>query len=366
MKLPHPLLSRAFKATKRRVQESIRRTISRREYLVPLYYKIASTAFDGEMKSVHAGQMHHLVGDKGDTVSNTYAFRRNIHRIEKGLSMRPRRPVFGTSYIQNTTAFFDSLVLRLDEGEPGVAELFEWSRDVLGRYFEVVESGIEPAVDAAREQFHGATSVATPKEAVDGVRKIPFADRADGKPSVAYEKFKTLALARKSVRWYKQRPLPRDIIDKAVEVARFAPSACNRQPFEFRVYDDPLMISKIGSLASGASGLYQNYPCLIVLVGRLRAFPKASDRHIIYIDASLAAMSMIFAFETMGIGSCVVNWPDVPDREKAIRTAMGLEPDERVVMMISAGYPDPAGDVCWSERKPVGELRRFNVFSFLE
>jgi nitroreductase len=349
-------LKTALKAVKRRFKDSVWKTVSRRRYLAPFYYHFLSSAFDGEMKSVIAGQLHHQFGDKIETVGNEYAFRRNIHRLEKGLSMRPRRKVFAASYIENTTAFFLRLSDLCSTGDQGAVELLEWSRDVLCRYFEVVAQDADPAVDAARDLFLKA-GAHPPKESG---HRVPFVRPAVLQPPVTYDEFKSLALNRKSIRRYEQRPLPREVIDKAVDVARFAPSACNRQPFEIRVYDEREMIDALGSLAGGAKDLYQNYPCLLVLVGRLRAFPKESDRHIIYIDASLAAMSLILAFETLGVGSCVVNWPDIPDKDAAVNAAMGLDPDERVVMMISAGFEDREGEVCWSQRKPIEEIRSFN------
>jgi nitroreductase len=40
---------------------------------------------------------------------------------------------------------------------------------------------------------------------------------------------------------------------------------------------------------------------------------------------------------------------------------LGLEPDERVIMLIALGYPDPDGLVCYSQKRPLAELRSFNI-----
>ena len=60
-----------------------------------------------------------------------------------------------------------------------------------------------------------------------------------------------LAERRRSVRWFADRPVPHDLIDKALEVGLQAPSACNRQPFAFRFFDDPELVpagrSAVGS-----------------------------------------------------------------------------------------------------------------------
>jgi hypothetical protein len=41
--------------------------------------------------------------------------------------------------------------------------------------------------------------------------------------------------------------------------------------------------------------------------------------------------------------------------------AIGLEADERPVMCIAVGYPDPDGLVAYSQKKPLGQLRRYNL-----
>ena len=50
-----------------------------------------------------------------------------------------------------------------------------------------------------------------------------------------YEVIKT----RRSVRSYKQDPIPEDILKKVLNAARIAPSGSNRQPWYFIIIKDP-------------------------------------------------------------------------------------------------------------------------------
>jgi hypothetical protein len=43
-----------------------------------------------------------------------------------------------------------------------------------------------------------------------------------------------------------------------------------------------------------------------------------------------------------------------------MQKALNLDFDERVVMLIAVGYPDPNGMVAWSEKKSLDILRRYN------
>ena len=37
-----------------------------------------------------------------------------------------------------------------------------------------------------------------------------------------------------------------------------------------------------------------------------------------------------------------------------------LDPDERPIMLVAFGYPDPEGAVAFSQKKPVPEARTYN------
>jgi nitroreductase len=140
-----------------------------------------------------------------------------------------------------------------------------------------------------------------------------------------------------------------------------SPSACNRQPFEFRVFDDPELVEKVAKLPAGTKGFAHNFPVIIVLVGELRNYYGERDRHLIYIDASLAAMSFVYAAETLGLSTCCINWPDIEEYEQEADEVLGLEPDQRPVMFIAVGYPDSDGMVAYSQKKPNRQICRFNV-----
>ena len=140
----------------------------------------------------------------------------------------------------------------------------------------------------------------------------------------------------------------------------YAPSACNRQPFKYLIYDDPELIKTIASIPMGTKGFSYNFPGIIVLVGRLNYYFDERDRHIIYIDTALSAMAFMYALETLGVSSCAINWPDIGSRENQIRKFLNLKADERIIMMISYGYADPEGLIPYSQKKPIDLIRSYN------
>lgn len=297
------------------------------------------------------GRTRYMTNRDGAEPTN-YFLRRAIHRIEKGLMMRPQKEVFALDYIEDAAvAYRQGVELGLDDEE------LAWASAVLVRYFDSV--GEHPTIERAREVFEEAKRGVESLENAVGENYVPYRREPDGRP-VSISNLHALARQRRSVRWYQQRPVPRDLIEEALKVAALSPSACNRQPLEFRIYEDAETIQRLATLPMGTTGFAQNIPALSVLVGRLRAYPHPRDRHVIYIDGGLAAMSFMFALETVGLASCPINWPDIEDRESRMSQELGLERDERVIMLISIGYPDPNGLVAASRKVALRHLATFH------
>lgn len=321
-----------------------------------LYYALDGT-FDREFQAVLHGRHAHSDARRtsdADARRDALAFtlRRNVHRLEKGLLMRPRRDVFAFDYIDETVNAYVRTV-----AESGVdTDLVVWAKDVLDEYFGVV--GADDAIDQARTAYLDArTAGGRPSETV---RRAPY-QRETTTLRIGIDDMKAPAKRRRSVRWFEQRPVPRDVIANAMEVALQSPSACNRQPFVFRIFDEPELARRVSKFPMGTRGYDHNVPAVAVIVGRQRAYFSERDRHLIYVDGALAAMSFMYALEVQGVASCPINWPDIEKKERAMVELLGLEPDERPVMLVIFGYPDPDGMVAYSQKKSVEEACVFNV-----
>ncbi|MCW5579986.1 MAG: nitroreductase family protein [Luteimonas sp.] len=282
--------------------------------------------------------------------------RRNVHRLEKGISMRPRRPVFALDYLGETIEFYEGAIASGSEAEGGVeaAEL-TWAHNVIADYFSIVDPA-HPVVAAAKARFDATLPRFSPSQ----LEHRPYR-RADGATSAAsYDDLLALALQRRSVRWFRQEKVPRELIDQALLVARQAPTACNRLPYEFRIFDEPELVKRIAGIPFGSAGYSHQIPAVAVLVGRLNHYFSPRDRHVIYVDGSLAAMGFMLALETLGLSSSVINWPDFEPLEAKMQKALALDYDERVIMLIAIGHADPEGLIPYSQKKSLDLLRRYN------
>lgn len=315
-----------------------------------LYY-LCSLKFGWEHRATLAGKKIYRAS-LTDPISNTSLLRRNTHRLEKGLLMQPRRVPFGLDYIGETVVAYQKAHAAGTE----VKELI-WAKHVLNEYMAIHPT--HPKLEPLREIV--AQTSAKIYESSESERKnIPYARVDEDKPNISYEELLKLAKYRRSVRWFDDKKVDRHIIENAIEVAAYSPTACNRQPYEFRIFDDPDLVSKVIKLPNGAGGFGYQVPCVAVVIGKLRNYFNERDRHIIYIDASLAIMSFINALEVQGVGSCCINWPEIPEKEKKMAKILNLELDERPIMVIAFGYPDPKGLVANSSKKSLETLCKYN------
>ena len=161
-------------------------------------------------------------------------------------------------------------------------------------------------------------------------------------------KFIELVKGRKSLRKYLPNPVSREMLDKCFEAARFAPSACNTQPWFFIAVDDVNLKNK---LAEGAfSGIYSinkfaaNAPVLVVVI-RKYSNPAVSAagflRDIQYslIDIGMACEHFALSAQEQGLGTCFLGWFD----QRRVKKILNIPKREKVDIIISVGYPENIG-----------------------
>lgn len=303
------------------------------------YYAFFSRQFDREHNAVLAGKVayQYNLSEIGDSCA---LLRRNIHRIEKGLIMRPRRRVFAEQYILETV----KLLQRANNIGTLCDDEKKWCVDVLKEYFSVIDHS-----SVTRESERIFRMIEFYENKLENY--IPYQYSTLKPHEIEYEDIKNLFIKRRSVRWYKNKHVPLDLINKATDIASLAPTACNRQPYRFLFCNNKKKTIKIANCVGGTKGFADNLSAIIVIVGDLSAYQYERDRHLIYIDSSLAAMQLMLALETLGLSTCSINWPEVKTNERKIRKIIDLKNYERIVMLLAVGYADPTGGIPYSKKK---------------
>lgn len=261
--------------------------------------------------------------------------------------MRPRRIPFGKDYLPAMVESFD----RLDgQGAVPPADR-EWAIDVLSSYFSITRASDADWLTRARDRFT-MLGVANPAPLL-----VPFARSGSPASDVTIGQLETLSARRRSVRWFDESPVDRDLVDRALLVAGQAPSACNRQNLRFHLVYGTENTSPILGTAGGTKGFGDQVPAIAVVIGRLSGYRYGFDRHAIFIDGGLASMGLLLALETQGLSSCCINWPDVGSQYARLKKYIHLERDEQVLMMIAIGYADQDGMIPSSIKRSIDSLR---------
>jgi nitroreductase len=333
---------------KKALKLKILEIISKNDILIEMYYFITGS-FRREHKGVLKGKINYMKS-QNKLFQNIFALRRNIHRIEKGLLMKPRRDVFAEGFIVDTVLNYQSFIVSRSDSIS--MDQVKWAKEVLEEYFNIVKS--TPITSKAKKIFESVGN----DEQLKGY--VPYKRDYTKKSNINFEELLKLSEFRRSVRWYLPTKVDRNLVDNAIKIANLSPSACNRQPFYFKIIDNEELVRKVAEIPGGTNGYAHNIPMIIAVIGDLSAYFDERDRHVIYIDSSLATMSFVYGLEVQGLSSCIINWPDVKEKEIKMSNALGLKDHEKVVMMISVGYSDTDAKVAYSMKKHIDEIRRYN------
>lgn len=318
------------------------------------FYTFISGQFRREHQAVLSGRLAYLKSLE-DINHSSALLRRNVHRLEKGLIMEPRRATFAEAYIAETVEIFARCV----EQQAFSQQELTWAYHVLTEYFSVVTE--TAVISQAHQVFLASIDDSKDKVSLSSVDNNdtlakPYASDERPISSVNDQDLFALFKQRRSVRWFEDKPVQLNTIEKALDMALQAPSACNRQPFEFYTCIDPKVAAEIAGIPTGTNGFSQNVQALIVIMGDLSAYPFERDRHVIYIDSGLVAMQLMLAFESLGLSTCPINWPDIESYEKLLAERLDLPKYKRPIMMMAVGYAKATGGIPFSQKKTAAEL----------
>lgn len=148
--------------------------------------------------------------------------------------------------------------------------------------------------------------------------------------------------ARQSDRAYdKSRPVEPEKLERILEAARLAPSACNAQPWKFVVVTDPELAIKVGKASAGLgmNKFAKDAPVHILIVEESMNVTsllgsKIKDKYFPLVDIGIAASHITLAAEAEGLGSCILGWFD----EKRIKELVGIPQRKRLLLDITIGY----------------------------
>lgn len=158
--------------------------------------------------------------------------------------------------------------------------------------------------------------------------------------------------SRREVREYEDRALPSDAVTRILEAGRISGSSKNRQPWRFLVVEDEQRRQRIAECVYAPGNV--RGAALVIAISLSGKGPTA-------FDGGRAAQNMMLTAWNDGIGAC----PNGIADSEAIERALGLADGERVVTVLTFGYParqrdpgrrSPEEWLSRADRKPFDEV----------
>lgn len=157
-------------------------------------------------------------------------------------------------------------------------------------------------------------------------------------------------MTRRSIRAYKDEPVPHDIMNIILECGIHAPNGMNKQPWEIRVVDDQNYIKELTDLYLSEMdenhphnpkkdpnfrNMFRNAPTIV--------FVAIEPGLCSQVDCGLLAGNMVNAAWAYGIGSCIQMGPVQflkSEKAKPYLDKLSFSEGYELLIAIAFGYPD--------------------------
>jgi nitroreductase len=159
---------------------------------------------------------------------------------------------------------------------------------------------------------------------------------------------------RRSVRAYQDKPLPKKVVDAILDAGKYAPSARNAQPLEYKVITNKELIKKLsdgtseGLKKTGYSlkappnarmNYFYSAPLLIIMTA-----PKENTFAVS--DGAIAVDHIMLYATSIGLGSCFIGMARLIQGDEKLLEELHIAKDRNIVAAVICGYPDG-----WPEEK---------------
>lgn len=252
------------------------------------------------------------------------------HTIEKGLAYENYRPGFGRDSILGMISVMNTYIF---EGGNCDADFYKTAIDVLDKYveknrrFQHIDEDIESKIKALKGTGNDKGGI---------FEFVPTTE--ENLLKLSYEAF---VKDRHSMRHFSNEPVAMERIEKALDIAQFTPSACNRQGWNCHVIEGKELIAQVLRYQNGNRGFGEEIDKLLLVTADLRFFNYDRELFQAYVDGGMYAMSVINGLHSQHIATIPLSAALSVKQEKNIRKILNLDSSEVFILFIGAGnYPD--------------------------
>lgn len=277
---------------------------------------------------------------------------RLLHSIEKGLCIENPRLGFGVAKLNKLFALCTSYA-----DEFGNEEFcLKMARDAIAEYIEFHKVKGYQSDDFTKicELF-----AMFPCKHMNESEKFGGTLRIKNDCKLSIYQLEDFFVNRHSIRDFSDEDVSDEEIMRAIRIAQYAPSACNRQAVRAYVLPSNRICEFYKNDLSGIGGFAENANKFILITGKISAYDKGEyNQHIV--SASIFATYLVEALFAQKIGACMVQRPLYYSTHWGnIAETIGVPKDERLVLMIAVGKMKDECIVPMSKRFPVENIVKF-------
>ena len=279
------------------------------------------------------------LNNERDREKQRFLLIRETHTIEKGMSLRNPRKGFGKGKAKH-------LIERLKEYKDrfGIDGMLDYPIRVLRSYISYTEAnGVD--ITEIKNMFSDIDIALSGSKVEDCVQTLTKEEC-----SGVGKDFEALLNSRHSIRYFKDEPVRKELIDKALRMAARTPSACNRQAWRTHVYTDHRAHTLL-HWQGGCNGFEDEIGTAILVTADLRAFLYYEQSQA-YVDGGLYAMNLINALHSEGLGTIPLSCGFTHEKLSDLQDFRVPE-YEVPIMIIGTGVMEDIMKVPVSERRPI-------------
>ena len=178
--------------------------------------------------------------------------------------------------------------------------------------------------------------------------------------------FLELARIRESVRSYSDTVVERKKLERCIEAARLAPSACNSQPWKFIIVDNPAQKEKVARATFGRVVSFNQFslqaPVIVACISEPPNFPASigeliKNKKYRWMDLGIAAEHFCLQATQEDLGTCILGWFE----EKEIKKILEVPMKSKVGLLITVGYKKEE-TIRTKKRKTFSEICSYNKY----
>lgn len=159
--------------------------------------------------------------------------------------------------------------------------------------------------------------------------------------NISYDALFELIKSRRSNRFFLEREVSDDVVDKLKRTVNWAANSCNKQPIRLFVANNPDLARECLTCCKGGTGFSDYIPTFWVFAANVRGYVWPSEMYLPAVDTSLGAQNVFLAAHTLGISGTILSWAQKDNEEEIkLRRLLNIPEDYSIIFCAVMGYPE--------------------------